>query len=202
MQVVMIVVAAVIGLVYIQPTISSIGEIQDSTYAYQLEIQKVADVNRALANHVAVVDSVSFDRMRALETYFPDYIDEIAITKDFVVIFDSIGVEPISIKYSGAEITATEVSSEELVIEEGGEFPAAPAEPVNPITPHTFDISAQFTYIQLKQFIDAINVSSYPLHIKEMKVTPSEGGFITADFSIETYSRFPGESLYGDVTQQ
>ncbi len=198
MQIVMVVVAVLIGVLYIEPTISQIKENQDATYAYQQEMKKVSAVNSALAAQVAVLDSLSLDKARALETYFPDRIDEVAVTRDIVAILQSVQAEPKTLAYVGRseDDLAAEQPATDEISEEGGEM-VEQTELVgtNRVT-HVFNLSADFSYTQLKQFIDALALNNYPLFIKEIDMLPAESGFITTRFVIETYSQFPTTSAY------
>jgi hypothetical protein len=201
MQIVMVVVAVVIGLLYIEPTIAQIKQNQDATYAYQIEMKKVSDVNAALAAQVVVLDSLSLDKTQALESYFPDTIDEIVVIRDIVAILASVQSEPMTLSYVEAQSNinsgTSDQSSDELI---DGEEPATVIPVVNSTVTHVFDLSVNVTYTQLKQFMDALAQNKYPLFVKDLTIVPEEGGFIRAKFTLETYSRFPTTSSFEEVS--
>ncbi len=189
MQIVMIAVAVIIGVSYIEPTIAQIKTIQDSTYAYQLEQKKVDTVTDALDVHLAAINSISNEKVRALETYIPDYVDRIVVMKDIKVITESVGLSVKALSYAGPQEPTAPEQSDEIIEESTDDLAAAKAAVQQGVIPHTFTVSVEATYTQLKQLIDAFAVNSYPLHITNLQLTPNAGGFITAVLTLETYSR-------------
>ena len=91
-QIAMIVLAIGIAFFYIEPTFSDISQMQDDISLYQVERQKVDEVNSQLAALVDRLESVPAVNQRKLLTYIPDEVDTIAISRTLQAIAAESGV--------------------------------------------------------------------------------------------------------------
>jgi len=180
-QVVIIIIAVAIGVMYINPTIAKIKTTQDSTGLYQQELEKIADVNAILAKHVAKIDSVPFESKQALLKYVPDGIDELVVMKNIQSILEQAGLEANSLAHASADAAGgnnqSNQSTDTVTIE------------VLPYVTHSFTTTFKSTYEQLKSLFAVIELSDYVLEINSLKVTPAESGLVVTDMTLHTFSR-------------
>lgn len=181
-QILMVIVAGVVGAMYISPTIGSIKATQDSTELYQQELVKISNVNTLLSSQVAKVDSVPLDAKQALLKFVPDSIDEIMIMKDIRLILIQAGLEPSTLVYgSGGDSGQSNgnQSNQELM-----EMSAS-----LPYITHDFSVSFESAYDQLKTLFDLLETSDYLLQISSMGILPAESGLINVDMTLQAFSR-------------
>lgn len=159
-QIGMIVIAITIGIMYIKPTVTNIAKIQTTTTSYHEEADKVSAVNRLLSDQVAKVGNINPGDTAALNRYMPDTIDEMAIMKDITTVFDQVGVAITDISYGGAA--------------EGGATNEAATTNLAGVTLHPFEVSANASYVDLKNVLAALEVNDYLLQIDSLTATPNE----------------------------
>jgi hypothetical protein len=174
LQIVMAVLSAGILFFYVHPTFSNIGTIQDSIVMYQTETAKVSEVNARLASLVSRVNSINTADMRALMTYMPDTIDDVAITRDIFFISEEAGIFLKDIKYQ--KIPQTFLGEESAVTENTPER-------------HGFALTISGTYEDAKEFLSLLEQNNYPLEVHEMNVTVTESGLLDMELLIVTYSQ-------------
>ncbi len=170
-QIVMAALAVGIIFVYVQPTFTSIGLIQESITQYQEETSKVSEVNARLSSLVSKINSISASDMKALLTYIPDEVDEVAVSRELLIMSEEAGAYLESIKY-----------------EETVPIPAMVNESSVEVVRHSFSLSLIGTYVQTKTFLTFLEQNNYPLEISKMSIISSETGIITSDIEIITYS--------------
>ena len=173
-QIVMIVIAVTIGVMYIKPTVAAIKSTQQTTATYKAESDKVLSVNLALKEKIAKVESVKPADVAALKRYIPDNMDEIAVMKDVASIFKSLDVKLKDVSFKG--------KAEPVAIAEG----AAPL----PLSTYSFSVATVVSYAELKQVLRAIEVNNYLLQINPLTVTPvKEDDTLTVEMELVTFSR-------------
>lgn len=181
-QVLMIIVAVVVGVMYIYPTIGSIKATQDSTELYQQELVKISNVNSQLAAQVAKVDSVPLEAKQALIKFVPDSIDEISVMKDIRLILAQAGLEPTSLAYgagsSGDERESGQSSAEVVEVDT-----------TLPYITHDFSVSFESTYDQVKALFSILETNDYLLQISSLGMIPAESGLVTVDMNLQAFSR-------------
>ena len=183
-QVVMVIIAAVVGIMYINPTVSKIKDTQDSNDLYKQELTKISAVNDLLSAHVMKVDSVPLQAKQALLTYVPDSIDELVIMKDLQAILLASNIEANTLVFDGDGDgdgdgnTSTNSSSDESAISE-----------INPYTRYTFTVDFETTYEQLKNFFGLIETNNYLLEISSLELSPAESGLLSVQMSLTAFSR-------------
>ncbi len=170
-QVLMIVVAVAIGLLYIRPTLAEIKTLQDTTMMYQAEIDKVAQVNALLAAQRQKKDSVSTTDSDALRRYMPNEVDEVQVMKDISVILGSVNLSPDTLSYAGASGDASNDGSGAVLY-----------------TEHTFSVGVTVTYVQLKALLKAIEVNDYLLQVNDLSITPGEDEVLTVTFTLSAFA--------------
>jgi hypothetical protein len=171
-QIFMIVIAIVIVFVYIKPTFAKIRTTQETTAAYIAESEKVSDVNLLLKKQVAIVDGVSPADIDALNRYMPDSVDDVVVMKDLLGIFTALKLPLGSIGGGSA----------------GAVVPAEAGAGAT-ITPHSFTLSSQMTYTDLKRLLRALEVNDYLLQIDSLNIAPGAGGLLGIGMTLTTYSR-------------
>lgn len=168
-------VAVSIGIVitYIQPAFGEVEDIQNNIATYKTERDKVVTVNSRLSELMSDMGSVSNDDQRRLLTYMPDSIDEIAVSRDLLLITLQAGILYKDVKYGGLGdrkgkkgSQAAEVSSQ----------------------PHVFMLSVEGTYEQLKNLFRLLEQNNYPLEVQEVSIGKLEGGFLSAEIRLVTYA--------------
>ncbi len=190
MKLSMIGVAVSIGIFYIEPTIGKIKDIQDSTLEYQKEIDKVSTVNAELRKKVSVMNSVSLEKMNALDIYFPVQVDDIAVTKDLTIMAERTGVSITKVTFEPTYAAPEEAVEAEVTYDEyGNPIDTAALEEAVTFVEHTFKIAVAGRYADFKSFLDLMSQNHYPLAIKTLSVKPGESDVINGDIEVITYSR-------------
>ncbi len=173
-QIGMMVVAVTIVIMYIQPKVTSIREIQDLTTNYETETENVSKVNEDLKSKIAAIESISPQDTQALTRFMPDTVDDIAVLKDISIILESQSISQYEIGYKGN--TLSEAATEEST----NEYQSAVA----------YFFSAQFetTYPQLKTILAQIETNDYLLQVSNLKISEAELGKLKVDLSLTTFA--------------
>lgn len=171
-QVVMLVLAGGILFSYVQPTFAKIGLTQNAIQRYQIERQKVSDVNQKLADLVAKVNNIPTEDQRALMTYMPDTVDHVAVSRDFFTIAKTSEVYLASVRYEGAVLSTFVDQSESKD---------------NPVL-HAFNLNVSGTYDQIKTFLSLLEQNNYPLEVHNLKIVGAKTGALNAEIKVITYS--------------
>lgn len=165
----MIVIAVVIVIIYIKPTFEKIRETQETTAVYITESNKVSDVNLLLKNKIAIVNGVSSSDTEALNRYMPDTVDDVLVMKDILAIFTALKL-PLSSISAGSAAGAAALPGVRLV-------------------PHTFSITSQMTYSDVKRLLHALEVNDYLLQIDSLNMTPGTTGLVGVSMSLTAFAR-------------
>lgn len=168
-QVAMTVLAAGILFFYVKPAFVEVGVTQDTIAQYQMEREKVNDVNTRLSNLVTKMNNISANDMKLLLTFMPDTIDHVAVSRDIFFMSQLAQVKLSDVKYTEAPKAL---------------FAGTLDAPI----PHTFSVSVSGTYQQIKDFLSKIEGNNYPLEVYEFKLSPAELGLLKAELSLITYS--------------
>lgn len=171
-QVVMIAVSVAMIFTYIKPSFTQMTDTQNTIAVYQEEISKVADVNQKLQSLVGEVEGVSSDDKKRLLAFMPDSVDTIAVPRDIQAIADDVGVLVRDISYKGPVKITPSV--------DGTIDPSIPEQ-------HTFELSFESSYGQLKQVLKAFEENRYPLEVSELEITKMEGGFLNVFMRVISY---------------
>ena len=178
-QIGMVIVAVAIIVTYVQPAFSELGGVQDEIGVYQDERKKVADVNEQLDKLVTRLESISNEDEKKLNTYLPDEIDEIHIKRDLLLIANQAGVLLRSSSFSKG--TNRNTSS-------------VPDKTKNLPTQHTFSLSVEGTFGQLKNLFSLMEQNHYPMEVSSVSVTGKEGNFLDAEITFATYTYQPEDT--------
>ena len=174
-QVIMIVVAVTIVLMYIQPKISTIRDTQDITTSYQTETENVSAVNASLKAKIAAIEAIAPQDAQALARFIPDTVDEISVLKDISNIVEAGSVSTYDVAYDG-DSSAKAVAEAEAVLPPG-------------VTEHYFSISFESNYSQLKSVLSLLETNNYLLQVANLKVATGKEGFLTVDLSVVAFAR-------------
>lgn len=173
-QIAMVVLSIAIIFTYVKPAFDEIRSVQDDIGVYQTEHSKIISVNDKLSTLVNQLESVSNEDQRRLSTYLPDTVDSIAVQRDLKFITSEAGVVYKNVSY---ESDATNKPARREV-EESENAPQA----------HSFLLSVEGRYEQLKNLFELLEQNNYPLEIQTVEIEQAEGGFLTASIQIATYT--------------
>ena len=179
-QIAAVILAIVIGVFYVQPTIDEIGIIQTDTERYQVERKKIESINNQLATNVAAFESISRADKERLATYMPRFVDDIGVMRDLTFMIEQAGLSNTGLSYDGeyiAERTVfTEDSSQASAL--GDQAP----------TPHSVTVSVRGGYDQIKNFLRLLEQNEYPLEVHKLDIAADEFGLIDAQMTLITYA--------------
>lgn len=182
-QIVTVLLAIGIAFFYIEPTFNEIGKMQDDMALYQQEREKVDAVNTQLSALVSGLNSVEESDQRKLVNYIPDEVDPIAVPRLLQIIANQAGLLFNSFGYDGVDFRAIQNAENSAV----KDYPV----------PHTFTISVEGTYGQIKNMLELMERNEYPLEVHNLDIKVLEGNFLSADMTVITYSHvLPEESKF------
>ena len=176
-QLLLTVTSVLLVLTYIKPTFAEISSTQDEIETYIQEIEKVSTVNSKLSALVSEYDNISSQDKVRLLTYMPDEVDSISVPRDINAITERAGVTLESVTYEGAPEAQVQYDEMGLPITANDNAPE----------PHTFSITFEASYSQLKEVLGLMEENAYPLEVTEMAVSEGEGGFLSVEMQIVTY---------------
>lgn len=176
-QVGMVIVSVAIAFTVVEPTIAEIGEIQDNIATYQTERDKVISVNSRLSSLVSTLESVPVADNRRLLAYLPNSLDEISVLRDLYIMINESGAQYVNV--SGEPLVDTN--------QRGARAQQVQIDESDPI-PHTFTLSVEGTYSQIKRLLALFEQNHYLLEVKEVVMQSNEGGFLKADIAVVSYS--------------
>ena len=174
-QVGMIVVAVTIVIMYIQPKITSIGDIQDLTNKYEAETLNVSQINENLKTKIAAIESINPQDVQALARFMPDKVDDIAVLKDLSLILESQSISQYDIAYKGNN-AATQGTGEAV-----SEYKSA--------VEYLFSAKFEATYTQLKDLLALIETNDYMLQVSNVKITEGTEEKLKVELSLTSYAR-------------
>lgn len=183
---------------YIKPTFEEISTAQEQIGVYQKELSQVSAVNAMLRNKLQQVDAVPADDRNKLLTYMPDNVDPLDVMRDIEIISDLSGARLMDITDAGPIEDNADQLDPYLY---GGDFPVSAS--ANGPYAYSFIVNAEGTYNQIKQFIALMESNKYPLEIQKISMQSEEGGFLTTEITVHTYSQLPNDPedvrFYEDV---
>lgn len=165
LQILFLVVAVGIGFTYLHPTFTEIQSIQDDIQYYKDEIAKVDSVNEQLRQLVSQLEAIPRDDRQALFTYMPDEIDALSVMKDISLIGEASELQIATIAMSDG---STENYLEKV---EGKVSPEVTS----------FQVDANGTYAELKQFLALLEQNSYQLMVSSLLITPENDEEVTSE---------------------
>lgn len=174
-QIGMIIISVGIIFTYIQPTLSGISLIQDDIFLYQTKFGKVAGVNDRLDSLVDGVRRVSTEDRNRLNTFLPDSVDGIDVSRDLFIIAKEAGLLYVDSQYLTDESSVNSRSvnnSSDDFVPDG----------------HLLELSVEGTYDQIKRLFSLLEKSDYLLELDNLNVSKLEGGFLEAVITLRTYS--------------
>ncbi len=178
----MVVVAGIITVMYIMPTMEEIRTVQDKIAVYEKEIENVTSVNQKLQASVSQVQSVSPDNKQALDRYLPNQFDVVSVMKEINTILTGLNLEPTALEFTGGGSGESNNSNSEAVATSGS-FDSA----THALVPYTFTFSVDLEYDELKQLLSTIETNDYLLEINKLEVAPAEDDDLTATFEVSRY---------------
>ncbi len=169
-----IIIGLAVGIVftYIRPTFADITKIQDDIMLYQTEREKISGVNDTLESMLIKMEGVSANDRGKLFTYLPDQIDAIDIQRTLSFMTEDSGLILVDVSYGGV-VQSAELEEDEL----------------SPIA-HTFTLSTEGSYSQIKRLLSIMEQNEYPLEVISLDISVLEGGFLSAEFEIAAYSQY------------
>lgn len=181
----MIAVAIAIVLMYIEPKISSIRETQDLITNYEVETEKVSQVNESLKAKISTIDTISPEDLQALARFMPSDIDEISVLKDLGTIIEAQSVTEYDITYKGNN--ADQANNEEVPNEYGS------------VTEHYFSLSFEAEYQTVKSLLAQLATNDYLLQVTNIKIIDTAEGLVKAEMSLTAFTL---SGTIEEITQQ
>ena len=175
-----------IGIVmtYIQPTLAKIRTHQDDIAKVEEESARISEVNQRLARLYAQVNEIPVSDKAALFTYLPDEVDDVQVLKDLFLMAEEADVLVGELAYGGPEQAMASADGTATELQPAG---------------HIFNLSFQGSYEQFKRILTRLEQNNYPLVVKELDVSPTEGGLLDVDLALVTYAHTSAEL---EVTEQ
>lgn len=175
-QIGMVVVAATIVIMYIQPKISSIGEIQDLTKKYDTETLNVSQVNEDLKAKISEIEAINAQDAQALARFMPDQVDDIAVLKDLSIILETQSISQYDLAYKGNNLAS--IGTEET----GSEYQSA--------VEYYFTVSFESSYTQLKELLALIETNDYIFQVSNLKISEgTQPGKLKVDLNLTSFAR-------------
>lgn len=157
---------------YVYPAFINIGERQDLVSEYDEAIAEAEEVNRLLQALVTQIDAIAPDDQERLHTYLPEEIDPISVQRDLLAFVHR---HPVSLESLGQDGEVEEDIHTNL--QSAG-----------------FTVGIAGTYTDIKAFLAEVESNHYPLHLRNVSLEATEGGFLNADLAFVTYAYLPDES--------
>ena len=173
-QIGMVIVSVAIVFTYIKPEFAVIGAIQDDILLYEQKSAEVLSVNSHLTELTDQVESVSEVDKKRLETYLPETVDSLTVSRDLLLATIQAGVLYKNVTFE-EKVTNKKRTTEETADE-------------NTPTPHTFTLTVDGTYSQVKELFHLLEQNNYPLEVQSADIIKSDGGFLAASITLTTYS--------------
>jgi hypothetical protein len=173
-QIALIILSGGIIFTYIRPLLTEVSASQEQIVVYRVERDKVLQVNEQLQRLKTKTDTVSAMDNQKLSLYLPNTIDVIAVPRDIQAITELAGVILKNVSYEGP-LQEQGIESTESTV-------------VNPVA-HTFSLSVEGNYNQIKELLTYLEQNAYPLEVHKLNIKKIDGGFLSADMSLVTYER-------------
>ncbi len=174
-QIGMVVVAVMIVLMYIQPKISAIRDIQDLTTQYETETQNVSQVNEDLRSKIMAIEAINPQDSKALGQFMPDEVDEIAVLKDLSTMLELQAITLYDVEYKGSNSQAQAL---EGALNE-----------YNSAQEYYFTATFSSTYEQLKSTLALFETNNYMLQVSNVKISEGTTDLLTVEINLTTFAR-------------
>ncbi|MEZ4104105.1 MAG: hypothetical protein R3B60_02345 [Candidatus Paceibacterota bacterium] len=186
--------AIAIAIVYVNPSFKNIGDLQFAIAEYKKERDNVAKFNTDLRDLAKKINSISEADQQALLKYMPDTVDEVSVSRDIFNISLMSGVVMNDISVSDGATNNRNNNPVEEVVDPADQHKTPPV-------PHAFSASVTGEYEDIKNFLLLLEESNYPLEIRNLSISSSNGGSnqesstlsnnndLSAEVEIVTYSR-------------
>jgi hypothetical protein len=171
-QIVIVIISVALIMTYIQPTLAGIADKQDDIQVYNNEAENVIRVNSRLNQLVTDLESVSQGDRERLRTYLPTTIDEVVVMRHLLLISERAQVAYLDSQYNG-DINLP-FGDEEI-----------------DLIAHSFSLSVEGSYQQIKELIRLIELNEYPLEIHNLSINQLNGFFLGVSFDLVTYQYDP-----------
>lgn len=177
-QLAMIALSIGIFFTYIQPSFTEVKADQDTILRYQEERSKVSEVNVKLNELVLKSEQITPDERKALQTYVPSELDEVAVQRDLLIIAEKAEVE--LTKLTSGVSTDVPVPAEGAVVSGRSR-----------LVPYDFGISFSAPYETIKDFLALVETNNYPLVLSSLS--------ITGETNLETEGAATDDNLVADI---
>lgn len=173
-QLAMVVLSIGIIITYVKPAFADIGRVQDDIAIYSNKRAEVATVNDELQKLATKLNNISRDDQNKLNTYLPNTVDYIAVPRDLLFIVLQSGALYRDVSYKGALEKKTNSKNQDV----------STSLPLS----HSFLLSVEGTYEQIKSLFRLMEQNNYPLEVDSLDIQVIEGGFLSLDMTLITYS--------------
>lgn len=187
-QIALLILSVGIILTYIKPSFEEISTSQEQIAAYQEERGKVAAVNASLEQKIQIIESVfDLDKDKLL-TYMPDMVDPLTVMRDLQLIADDSGVIVNDVVDAGPVDSDSTIDPYSAYAPEADPYGVVPAVDEGPFA-YAFSLDVEGSYSQIKNLVSILEQNNYPLEVQSLDIRSTEGGFLTAEIGLYTYSQ-------------
>lgn len=159
-QIALVVISFIIIVTFIRPTFADIRDTQDEIYQYADATAKANEFNTLLQQLLARERSFSNDDKRALETFLPNEVDQLAVMSDIESIVTRYSGQVIDIKAHELVLPNTEVEFDDYFDEQvvtAGRFAT-----------QKFDIRFRSDYANFTSILRGLERSAYVIEIEHL----------------------------------
>jgi len=152
-QVALIIVAIILIVSFIQPTLTEVGDTQDSLFEVNDAISKVEFFNTEMRDRLATIDAIPLADMDALDTFLPTDVDVLGVMSDIDDIAElaSINVRELSSGSAGGSGSS------------GGAGEGTKSA-------ETFNVTLVGSYTAFKNFLVLTEYNHYPLSVRSIEI--------------------------------
>lgn len=199
-QIILIIISIVVIFTIIRPALTNIGENQEELARYEEAYVMATEFNAKLAALQAQANEFSASERNALETYMPETLSALDVSRDIATIAEQNNLLIESLTQENADGSGV-IQEREMVGEaqfddpmmmdsEFGSGSILEQEAARSLERGRFELTAVGTYEQVKQTMIDLERNAYPLRLITFELTPLESNspLYTVIMKIETYA--------------
>lgn len=187
-QLSLVVIAVVVGVTFIRPTLADISVVQGEIMDLEQSLQTAKEANAILSEKTAQVERFSDADRERLNRFLPASVNPIAVMRDIEIVAND---NRVSVETLEADFSSTVASSESSnrpgnVGEQSGE--ALRSDMVD-LETTTISVSVLGSYQNTKAFLAALERNVYPLEPVGLDMAPADdSSLITTSLELEVYA--------------
>lgn len=177
-QIILIVTAVLIVFTYVRPTLVGVKSVEDQAHQYTGAVTQASEYNQHLGSLIQKENSFSPANIKAVETFLPPSIDNVAVVADINTIA------------SQANLVSKTISVDKRTVNVNTPNPKLATSSAPSLTHTDFSVTLNGTYSDFQQFLLLLAENKYQLDITKLTVgqyvTPKNDptGTPTADYEL------------------